>query len=359
MVLWFTKKSKANKLPLPRLCNPTTCGHNWFARFAVRMWLCCRWSCWRPCFSLALLLLSSPSSNFPYPKASSVEALMGHRSLLYLTPSFTTLILLPCCGGGTAPIPISRLWFLLHEWEAGSPGCGLAGMPPIPVTCLKAACWKPLHWGLLLVWVLLLGANLPCIALDQSTVCLTQCHACGWVCLLIIRKNEMRVEGFFPWRILHIGSLATWWGGGSILFESVVGLVMDLSCPLLFFFKTQLWRLLGLHNALIKASAVNVPLKSVAWSLQQCDPYFWWCEKWWITLFPRVLFGLFCLFMENIRSCVSAKVPFRVCRWHTPKKQQTWASLSHLWWVYADPCCLWARAPAPSQKCSSLSPLCF
>lgn len=76
------------------------------------------------------------------------------------------------------------------------------------------------------------GVNVPCTVLGQSTVCLTQCRACG--CLLIIGKNEMRVEWFFPWHILCVGSSATWWGGGSILFESVMGLALNLSC--LFFF---------------------------------------------------------------------------------------------------------------------------
>lgn len=49
-----------------------------------------------------------------------------------------------------------------------------------------------------------------------------------------------------------------WWGGGCILFDSIMGLVLNLSCLFL------LWSLLGLHKALLKASAANVLLKSAA-----------------------------------------------------------------------------------------------
>lgn len=59
--------------------------------------------------------------------------------------------------------------------------------------------------------------------------------------------------------------LREWWGGGSILFGLVVGLALNLSCPLFFsYIKKPLnhERLLGLLKALAKASTVNVYLKS-------------------------------------------------------------------------------------------------
>lgn len=138
-------------------------------------------------------------------------------------------------------------------------------------------------------------------------------------------------------------------GGVEVLFCLNWWWVWRWICLVLFFFSI----------APVKASAANVCLKSAAWSLQQWPLFLQWCEKRRLILFPRVLFGLSSFCMENIRSCVSAKVPFRVCRWYAPKKQQTWAGLSHFWLVYADPRCLWARAPTASQKCSSRSPLYF
>lgn len=107
MVLWFTKKSKTNKLPLPRLCSPTTCGHNWFARFAVRMWLCCGWSWWRACSSPALCLLP------PGPATFHIQRHPVWRYWWDIAPSFSTLIPLPYFP----PVVLVPLLFPL-------PGCG-------------------------------------------------------------------------------------------------------------------------------------------------------------------------------------------------------------------------------------------
>lgn len=296
------------------------------------------------------LLLSSSlpgspwSSNFPHPEASSVEVLMGHSSLFYLTSSFSTLIPFPYFP----PVVLVPLLFPL-------PGCGfpsgsgrLVDQAVGLLGCLPSLwpAWR-LHAGNLftrdcclprckctmhragsvhsvsnpVLWLGLLADNWG--KWDESRVILPPTHPPCW-----------KFSEVVGWRFYSV-----WIGDGS-------GIEFVLS----FFF---------LSIAPVKASAANVCLKPSAWSLQQRPLFLQWCEKRWLILFPRVLFGLSSFCMENIRSWVSAKVPFRVCRWCAPKKQQTWAGLSHFWLVYADPRCLWARAPTASQKCSSLSPLYF
>lgn len=318
MVLWFTKKSKTNNSLSPAFATQqpvgtidlqdlqSGCGFvaDGVGEEPAPLWL----------------LPSSPwSSNFCVQRHPVWkhwwDVVPSSTSPLLLLLLFSFPISLLQSGATT-----SRLWFLLWEWEASWPGCGLTG-----ASCLWPA-WR-LHAGNLFT-------RDHCPPRCEHTMhCSGSVHSVSnpalCLCLSLLPDNrgkKMRIEWWFSWRILRVGSSAVWWGGGSILFESVMALSLNLSCPLFLKKKNpdqpnlNCERLLCLHNALVKASAANVHLKSAAWSA--VIPFLQWCEKQRLILFPEVLFRLSSLCIAIIRSCVSAKVPFRVCRWHSPKSRK-------------------------------------
>lgn len=212
------------------------------------------------------LLLAGPLpdspwfSNFPHSKASSLEALMGHSSLFYLTLSFISLISLS----------------LLVCWCCASHPCDLyQGCCP-PRCKYTSHCAGSVHR---------VSSPIMCVGLLAED-----------------GKNEMRVILLLTlplcWRFSNMVGWSQWWAWHWI----------RLILFIFFIILTQLWK---------GSWSPNYPSKGFCcWC-----PFSWFLQQWpfscstvrnWLILSP-VLCGLSSLCMENIRSCVDT-VLFWVCR---------------------------------------------